>query len=146
MKRTFTKILGALLLATGCIAISVSAQSTNSSPGSAASKAVHSRRVGVDEFEKLWLTHTNTVLDVRSEKEFAAGHIPGAINIDVNGADFDKQIKELDRKKVYLVHCAAGVRSARACSKMETLGFENLVDLAPGFRGWSSAGKPVEKK
>jgi rhodanese-related sulfurtransferase len=123
-----------------------SAQSTNSSAASDTSKSAHSRRVGVDEFEKLWQNHTNTVLDVRTEKEFNAGHIPGAINLDYNGPDFEKKVKELDKKKLYLVHCAAGVRSARACQKMEALGFENLIDLAPGFRAWNSAGKPVEKQ
>lgn len=125
---------------------STSAQSTNLPAGSDGSKVTHARRVGVDEFEQLWLTHTNTVLDVRTEKEFKAGHIPGAVNLDYNGPDFEKKLKELDKKKVYLVHCAAGVRSARACQKMETLGFENLIDLTPGFRAWNQAGKPVETK
>jgi len=60
-----------------------------------------------------------------------------------------RQIREkvsgLSKDKVYLVHCAAGVRSARACQKMDSLGFEHLIDLAPGFRAWQQAGKPVEK-
>src|SRR5262245_48239278 len=61
--------------------------------------------VGVDEFEKLWLQITaqkgneaagkpgGMVLDVRTPKEFAAGHIPGAVNLDVNSPDFDKKVK-----------------------------------------------------
>jgi len=43
------------------------------------------------------------------------------------------------------VNCAVGMRSARACKKMETMGFENLYDLGPGFDGWKNAHKPVEK-
>jgi rhodanese-related sulfurtransferase len=77
--------------------------------------------------------------------EFKAGHIPGALNIDVNSPDFDKKIGELDKHKAYLVHCAAGSRSARACKKLERLGFQDLFDLRPGFNGWEEAGKPVEK-
>ncbi len=117
-------------------------QDTNSPP---AAKATAVKKVGVDEFAQLWSSKTNLVLDVRTEKEFAAGHIPGAVNLDVIGADFDKKIAELDKKRTYLVHCEAGVRSARACDKMAAKGFENLIDLAPGFRGWRQAGKPVEK-
>ena len=102
------------------------------------------RRVGVDEFERLW-QDKNPVLDVRTKKEFEAGHIPGALNLDVNSPEFVQRVSALDKKKIYLVHCAAGVRSARACQKMSELGFDNLIDLAPGFRGWEKAGKKVEK-
>ncbi len=102
------------------------------------------RRVGVDEFEKLW-KDKHPVLDVRTKKEFEAGHIPGAVNLDVNSPDFASKLSALDKQKTYLVHCAAGVRSARACEKMSGLGFQHLVDLAPGFRAWEKAGKKVEK-
>ena len=110
-----------------------------------ASKPGAARRVQVDEFEKLWRDKRNVVLDVRTKKEFDAGRIPGAKNLDVNGTDFDRQLAELGKNKTYLVHCAAGVRSAKACARMSGLGFTNLIDLAPGFQGWQKAGKPVEK-
>ena len=51
----------------------------------------------------------------------------------------------LDRNKTHLVNCAAGVRSATACKKLETMGFKKLYDLGPGFDGWKQAGKPIEK-
>src|SRR5215210_257061 len=43
---------------------------------------------GVEEFEKLWKDKQGVVLDVRTVKEYQAGHIPGALNIDVNAGDF----------------------------------------------------------
>ena len=107
--------------------------------------APSARKVGVEEFEKLWKAKTNVVLDVRSRKEFDAGHIPGAKNLDVNQSDFQQKASSLDKEKVYLVHCAAGVRSARACDKLRQLGFQHLIDLAPGFKEWQKAGKEVEK-
>ena len=103
------------------------------------------KRVEVDEFDKLRADKKNVVLDVRTEKEFTAGHIPGAVNIDVNAADFDEKAAKLDKNKTYLVHCAAGRRSAAASRKMEGLGFKDIYDLAPGFNGWTKAGKAVEK-
>jgi rhodanese-related sulfurtransferase len=103
------------------------------------------KKVSVEEFDKLRSAKTNVVLDVRSAKEFQAGHIPNAVNIDVNSPDFDKKVAELDKSKTYLVHCAAGTRSAKACGKLETVGFKQLYDLPVGFRGWEKAGKPIEK-
>ena len=103
------------------------------------------KRVEVEEFDKLRQNKANVVLDVRTEKEFKAGHIPGATNIDVLAPDFAAKTAKLDKSKTYLVHCAAGGRSARAGAKLTEAGFTNLFDLAPGFKGWEKAGKPVEK-
>lgn len=111
----------------------------------AASKAAVNKRIGVEEFEKLWRDKKNVVLDVRTASEFADGHIPGAINIDVNSSDFTTKTAALNKSKTYLVHCAAGVRSAKACGQLAPLGFTSLYDLAPGFKGWEKAGKPTEK-
>jgi len=103
------------------------------------------RRVGVEDFEKLWQQRKLTVLDVRTADEFKAGHIPGAVNLDVLDAGFEKQVATLDKSKPYLVHCAAGRRSANAAEQMKALGFKTVIDLTPGFNGWKAAGKPVEK-
>src|SRR5690349_15947012 len=102
----------------------------------AAAKKAVVKRVDVEQFDKLRADKNNVVLDVRSPKEFQAGHIPGAVNIDVRGDDFNEKVAKLDKNKTYLVHCAGGVRSASACKKMEGVGFKELYDLAPGFKGW----------
>src|SRR5215210_7073365 len=84
-------------------------------PASApATRPAGRKDVGVDEFERLWKDKQGVVLDVRTVKEYQAGHIPGALNIDVNAGDFEKRVAELDKNKTYLVHCASGVRSVRA--------------------------------
>jgi len=103
------------------------------------------RRVSVEEFEKLAQAGTNIVLDVRTKKEFAAGRIAGAKNLDVNSSDFEKELDKLDKTKVYLVHCASGRRSRVACEKMQQAGFRTLMEMSAGMRGWEKAGKPVEK-
>jgi len=103
-------------------------------------------RVDVAEFDKLRQNKTNIVLDVRTKKEFDEGHIPGAVHLDFLAGNFADEAGKLDRSRTYLVHCAAGGRSARACAKMSQMGFKSLYDLAPGFKGWEKSGKPVEKK
>lgn len=104
------------------------------------------KNVGVEEFDKLRTEKNAVVLDVRTEKEFKEGHIPGAVNLDVNAPDFARKVAALDKDKTYLVHCASGRRSLKACGVMDQSEFKKLVNLEEGFSAWSKAGKPVEKK
>jgi phage shock protein E len=99
------------------------------------------RDVSVTEFDALRQDKKNVVLDVRTPKEFATGHIPGAINIDWNAGNFEQKVKALDPSKTYLVHCAAGGRSAKACTKMVELKFPHCVNMKDGFKQWEKSGK-----
>ncbi|MFM8421144.1 MAG: rhodanese-like domain-containing protein [Verrucomicrobiota bacterium] len=99
----------------------------------------------VPQFEKLRANTNHVVLDVRTQAEFDLAHIPGAVNLDVNGPDFEKAAGKLDRSKVYLVHCASGIRSMKACNIMRPLGFTNLNNLQGGFRAWDKAQRAGKK-
>jgi len=101
--------------------------------------------LSVDEFARLASDKQNVILDVRTPGEFAAGHIPGAVNLDYNAPDFQAKAAALDKSKTYLVHCAVGGRSVRACEKLSHLDFPNLYNLPGGFKAWAKAGQPVEK-
>ena len=103
------------------------------------------KNVSVAGFEKLRADRKNVVLDVRTREEYAAGHIAGAVNIDVNAPDFEEKVTKLDKHKTYLVHCGAGVRSAKACDKMSKLDFPKLYNLEGGFKAWEKAGNKPQK-
>jgi rhodanese-related sulfurtransferase len=103
------------------------------------------KNLGVDEFAQMAADKRNVILDVRTAREFEAGHLPGAMNLDVNAADFEAKAAALDKSKTYLVHCASGVRSVKACEKLVRLDFAKLYNLPGGFKAWAQAGKPVEK-
>lgn len=83
------------------------------------------------------------VLDVRTREEFDAGHIDGAIVIDVRQDDFDDRVAELDRDVPYVVYCRTGNRSARATAIMSELGFTDLTEITDGIVGWVAAGLPI---
>lgn len=85
------------------------------------------------------------ILDVRTAKEFAGGHVAGAVNIDVNQADFAQKIDQLDRSKTYIVYCRSGRRSSKAVGIMAAKGFKNLYNVSDGFVGWNKNGLPFEK-
>ncbi|HEU4497384.1 MAG TPA: rhodanese-like domain-containing protein [Flavobacterium sp.] len=85
------------------------------------------------------------ILDVRTEDEFSRGQIPGARNIDIyKGQGFIYEIEELDKSKNYYVYCQAGVRSAKACTIMNSLGFEKTFNLAGGMSNWSGPVEAIE--
>lgn len=85
------------------------------------------------------------VLDVRTPGEFKDGRIGGAVNLDFKGGDFEQRLALLDRGKTYLVHCAAGGRSAKTAEKMKALGFRDVLHMIDGFEMWKTAGLPVER-
>lgn len=105
------------------------------------------QNIQVEQFDTLRKADTNrtVVLDVRTKKEYKEGHIPGSVLIDFNEDNFEQELAKLDKNKTYLVHCAVGGRSARACKKMDQLGFKNLYNLEGGMGAWEKAKKPIEK-
>jgi len=84
-----------------------------------------------------------TVIDVRTPAEYAAGHLQGAVNIDVQSADFATKIAALDKSAHYIVYCRTGVRSANAASTMKAAGFTNVTDGHGMDAASKSTGLPV---
>lgn len=93
------------------------------------------------EFTKIISDKNIQLVDVRTPEEFSDGHIPGAKNMDIKGAGFEKQIATLDTTKSVAVYCRGGMRSKAAAKKMADRGF-TIIDLDNGFSAWN--GK-VEK-
>jgi len=103
------------------------------------------RNIHLDQFEKMRAAKTNVVLDVRTKKEYDAGHIPGAMLIDWNSPDFEKKVAALDKDKTYLVHCAVGGRSTKATAKLSSMNFKSVYNLQGGYNAWEKAGHKGEK-
>ena len=85
------------------------------------------------------------VLDLRTPKEFKAGHIAGARLIDFLDPLFEQELARLDKSKTYLIHCASGNRSTQALDVFKKLKFTSVLHLDGGFQAWQKSGKPVEK-
>lgn len=72
------------------------------------------------------------VLDVRRTSEFEAQHVKGFENFPL---DFiNKNMSALNRENKYYLHCQSGYRSVVAASILRARGFENLVNVAGGFK------------
>jgi rhodanese-related sulfurtransferase len=83
------------------------------------------------------------LLDVRTPEEFASGHLPGAVNVDIESADFPARLMALDKSRPYAVYCRSGNRSKAAMTVMQQAGFDKLFDLGGGINAWKSAGGEV---
>ncbi len=74
------------------------------------------------------------VLDVREEEEVKERRIPGSTWIPLGR--LEKGLGALDRKKEIAVHCASGLRSYKACLKLQHQGFENVKNIDGGMLCW----------
>jgi len=83
------------------------------------------------------------VVDVRTPSEYAARHIQGAINLDVEASTFDAEIAKLDKNATYAVYCHSGRRSGLATDAMGKAGFTRVYNLSGGISDLASAGGQV---
>ncbi|MGK2953930.1 MAG: rhodanese-like domain-containing protein [Thiobacillus sp.] len=111
---------------------------------------IGSKLSGVEQADTLKATRLYNddalVLDVREDKEYAAGHIPKAKHIPLG--QLPGRIQELDKFKStpILVTCRSGQRSARACGMLKKAGFETVYNQAGGIIAWERANLPVTQK
>jgi rhodanese-related sulfurtransferase len=74
------------------------------------------------------------ILDVRTDKEYEQGHIPGAIHIPFS--DIGEKIKKLKKDKELVVFCQNGSRSIWAIKRLMGMGYKNLYNLKGGYHAW----------
>lgn len=85
------------------------------------------------------------VIDVRSIGEYSAGHLQGALNIDVESGGFDAGISNLDKTATYALYCRSGRRSTLAAERMAEAGFTNVINFNQGgFAELAAAGAATE--
>lgn len=122
MKRAILLALLLTLLLTGCAPL--------------APETAGYRQIGMQEAIQMMESEENyIILDVRTEQEYAAGHIPGAILIpnETIGAE---EIELLpDKDQLILVYCRSGNRSKQASVKLVDLGYTNIVEFG-GINSW----------
>lgn len=83
------------------------------------------------------------LIDVRTEKEYNSGYIPGAVNIP--DKELLQRISELNVSKndMIVVYCEAGVRSKKSAGELLNAGYTNVVDITDGMRGWRIIGGDI---
>ena len=81
------------------------------------------------------------ILDVRSEAEYAAGHVPGAIWIPYD--QIEARIDELGVPGELIVYCRSGHRAGLAEAVLEANGF-HVTQIEGSFQAWQAAEQPIQ--
>ncbi len=85
------------------------------------------------------------ILDVRTPKEYAEGHVPGAVNISHDRLAARLSELDSDKDRPIVVYCRSGKRAGMAATVLEKAGFRNLYHLEGDMLGWHAKGLPMEK-
>ena len=87
------------------------------------------------------------VIDVREYDEYAAGHLPGSINIPRGVLEFKiGMVPECANKDgSFLLYCRTSGRAALSAVQLQRIGYANVVSMAGGFEFWNNEGRPTEK-
>ncbi len=107
------------------------------SPTESGPVAFDGEHVSADRFAEAVATDGVVVIDVRTPEEYAEGHLPDAVNIDVSASTFDSEVAGLDPEGEYAVYCRSGNRSGVAIEQMAAGGVEHTVGLEGGIGAWS---------
>ena len=85
------------------------------------------------------------VLDLRSAKDFAEGHIINAINIAPSLLEGNKTELADYKDKTLVIYCLNGLESGRIGRILKMQGFQNVYCLKGGINAWQNANMPVTK-
>ncbi|MCP9768170.1 MBL fold metallo-hydrolase [Lacihabitans sp. LS3-19] len=96
--------------------------------------------ISADEFVQIFDKNPEiNVLDVRKKSEYDSEHIIGAENFPL---DFvNRNLSELDNSKTYYLHCQSGYRSMVMSSILKSKGYNNLIEIAGGFKALKATNK-----
>jgi rhodanese-related sulfurtransferase len=104
------------------------------------------KEIDTDQLKKMQSSSEKfTLVDVREDNEWAAGHATGATHMSkgVIERDIESKLPQKDAKIV--LYCGGGSRSALAADALMKMGYSNVFSLAGGIAAYKSAGLPTEK-
>ncbi|WP_316634562.1 thioredoxin domain-containing protein [uncultured Flavobacterium sp.] len=82
------------------------------------------------------------IIDARGTEEFALNHIIGAVNFNLQSADYNKQITKLDPSKPVFIYSIGAGRSVQLEKELLKTGFSETYTLEGGIANWIGGGKP----
>ncbi|RMH61921.1 MAG: rhodanese-like domain-containing protein [Zetaproteobacteria bacterium] len=100
------------------------------------------RNISAGEYLRMRDT-AHTLVDVRTEREWQAGHAPKAVHVPLSS--LVAHLDRIPRKQPVVVICASGNRSAVAAVTLARKGFAPVYNFSGGMAAWQSAGLPVKR-
>lgn len=110
--------------------------------GKAQQENIH--HINALEFQKIVVSKRGTLLDVRTETEFANGHLPKAGQLNYYASDFNVKLLLLSKNEPIYLYCNTGWRSKRAAETLVKNGYTQVYNLKQGIMEWELYNLPVE--
>ena len=85
------------------------------------------------------------LVDVREESEFVKDHLPGAIHLGKGIIERDIEERAPDVNTPMILYCGGGYRSALAADNLQKMGYNNVLSMDGGIRGWREKGLPLTR-
>ncbi|WP_290652887.1 rhodanese-like domain-containing protein [Aquisalimonas sp.] len=102
--------------------------------------------VDTNEATRLYNREDALFVDIRSEADFAKGHLPNAVNVPLGNLDQRHKRLNKHKKKPIIVYCAQGMQAAKAGKQLKENGFEQVHQLKGGYASWQEAHLPIQSK
>jgi len=103
------------------------------------------REIDVDETRRKLASGKAKLIDVREDREWAAGHARGAEHVGKGVIERDIEERVPDKSTELILYCGGGFRSALSADNLQRMGYTNVASMAGGWRAWQAAGGPTEK-
>ena len=101
------------------------------------------REVSVEEALERVKKGNVTLIDVREDSEWAAGHARGAEHMGRGVIERDIEARIPDKNAELILYCGGGFRSALSADNLQLMGYTNVASMAGGWRAWQAAGAPT---
>ena len=85
------------------------------------------------------------IIDVRSQGEYEAGHVPGAIHVSFWAAFAPDQLQQTAEDELLVLYCQHGPRAGIAKLALKLSGYDNIVYLEGHMTAWQQAKLPIQK-
>ena len=101
------------------------------------------REVSVAETRARMKDGTATLIDVREDNEWDAGHARGAVHLGRGVIERDIEAHIPDKNAELILYCGGGFRSALVAENLQKMGYTNVESMDGGWKGWLDAGLPT---
>jgi len=104
------------------------------------------QQIDIEEYRNMRESGEDHILvDVREDREWAAGHVAGAVHIGKGVIERDIETEVPGKDATLGLYCGGGFRSALAADNLQKMGYANVISLDGGWRALKESDLPLEK-
>ena len=100
------------------------------------------KQIDIDQYKKM-RTGSHVLIDTREDHEWTAGHAAGAVHMSKGVIERDIEKTVPDKNATIVLYCGGGFRSALAAENLQRMGYQNVISMDGGWRGWTEANFPT---